>query len=268
MPLGVGSETRSGVAVSPSWDDEKKRLASAMRSNPTAAEAALWDVLRRRPQGLTFWSQHVIRGWIADFYCPAARLVIEVDGSAHKGREAHDQLRDEVMRAYRFGVLRFTNQQVHADTGAVAAKIVEEALRRGGRQREDEMAARRSRQRALAQERAQRAAEEPRTVSPSKPATPRVRAKVERIPAKPAKARFRCTWCLHEWVANIKDIQECRRCPGADVDRLCKNCNFRVAHPRLVVCVPCGEASHIARGAVGAGGDEFGVGKHRARKVL
>ena len=54
--------------------------------------------LKGRPGDFTFWNQHVIRGWIANFYCPAARLVIELDGSSHHDREAQDQLRDQVKR--------------------------------------------------------------------------------------------------------------------------------------------------------------------------
>lgn len=250
--------------MSPAWEDAKQQLAAAMRSNPTSAEAVLWDRLKRKPGGFTFWNQHVIRGWIADFYCPAARLVIEVDGSSHRGREAQDQLRDEVMRAYRFGVVRFANSEVHQDVDIVVGKIVAEVLQRGGRRREDEMAARRLRLReAAAQGRRETVAEPDPT-----PVVRVPRTRVEYVPGRPTKARFRCTWCLQEWVAAVRDVQRCHRCPYAEVDRLCKTCNLRVAHPRILACATCYEASRAARDAVGNGNEQYGQGRHRARKLL
>jgi len=59
----------------------KVALAKINRSEPTAAEAAAWDLLRnRRCLGLKFRRQHVIRGFIVDFYCPELRIAVEVDG--------------------------------------------------------------------------------------------------------------------------------------------------------------------------------------------
>jgi len=53
----------------------------------------LWQELRRRPNGLKFRRQHPIGRCIVDFYCPAAGLVIEVDGQAHSmGRESAEGL--------------------------------------------------------------------------------------------------------------------------------------------------------------------------------
>ncbi len=73
--------------------------AGRMRHAPTRSEAALWAVLSgRRVGGVQFRRQYVIGGrWIADFAAPAARLVVEVDGSAHRGRERHDARRDRAL---------------------------------------------------------------------------------------------------------------------------------------------------------------------------
>ena len=73
-------------------DEMRKRslkvaLAKANRHQPTPAEAAAWALLRnRRCLGLKFRRQHVIRGFIVDFYCPELRLAVEVDGTVHRGR--------------------------------------------------------------------------------------------------------------------------------------------------------------------------------------
>ena len=56
-----------------------------MRRNPTDAERALWLLLRsRRLVGYKFRRQHSLGSYVADFYCPTARLVIEVDGGQNE----------------------------------------------------------------------------------------------------------------------------------------------------------------------------------------
>jgi very-short-patch-repair endonuclease len=57
--------------------------ARSLRREMTLPEGMLWQVLRQRPEGFKFRRQHPIGRCVVDFYCPAARLVIEVDGEAH-----------------------------------------------------------------------------------------------------------------------------------------------------------------------------------------
>jgi very-short-patch-repair endonuclease len=58
--------------------------AKVLRKTMTDAEILLWKALRnRRLNGFKFRRQHPIKGFIADFYCHEARLVIEVDGEIH-----------------------------------------------------------------------------------------------------------------------------------------------------------------------------------------
>src|ERR1700679_2709075 len=65
-------------------DSNKLRLARRFRQAPTAAEATAWQILRDRAIfGLKFRRQQLIAGFIVDFYCPAQRLVLELDGGAH-----------------------------------------------------------------------------------------------------------------------------------------------------------------------------------------
>ena len=95
-----------------------------MRSNPTEAEAILWDGLRSRLcSGFKFRRQAVVLGWIADFYCPELRLVIELDGGYHDTRVEADQHRDEVMCRAGISVLRLTNAMVTDNTEAAATQI-------------------------------------------------------------------------------------------------------------------------------------------------
>ena len=54
--------------------------ARTLRRAMTRPEVLLWQVLRERPNGLRFRRQHPVGPFVLDFYCPAARLAIEVDG--------------------------------------------------------------------------------------------------------------------------------------------------------------------------------------------
>jgi len=87
----------------------KVALAKAQRQEPTAAEAAAWALLRnRRCLGLKFRRQHVIRGFIVDFYCVELRLAIEVDGTVHRDRmrAEYDEARSRALAHAGIGVVR------------------------------------------------------------------------------------------------------------------------------------------------------------------
>jgi len=59
-------------------------LARALRHRPTPAERHAWTLLRNRGiLGLKFRRQHVLHGFIVDFYCASERVVIELEGSPH-----------------------------------------------------------------------------------------------------------------------------------------------------------------------------------------
>lgn len=97
----------------------KVQRSREFRQNMTASEAALWNLLRaNRFHGLRFRRQQIIDGFIVDFYCHAAGLVIEVDGSVHREQSGYDSERDRILAARGLCVLRFTNAEVirHPDT--------------------------------------------------------------------------------------------------------------------------------------------------------
>jgi very-short-patch-repair endonuclease len=61
-----------------------KSRARSLRSNLTDAEQRLWSCLRRKQiRGVQFYRQKTIGNYIVDFYAPAAKLVVEVDGAQH-----------------------------------------------------------------------------------------------------------------------------------------------------------------------------------------
>jgi very-short-patch-repair endonuclease len=62
--------------------------------------------------GLHFRRQHVIRGYIVDFFCHEAKLVVEVDGSVHELQKESDQMRDTVLSACGLSVLHLSTTMV------------------------------------------------------------------------------------------------------------------------------------------------------------
>lgn len=103
------------------YNRDLKSFARELRKNMTDAEKALWAGIRRKQlKGGQFYRQKIIGDYIVDFYCPAAKLVVELDGGQHyleKGKE-RDGLRDKCLRGMGLRVLRFSNRDVlmHIDT--------------------------------------------------------------------------------------------------------------------------------------------------------
>lgn len=93
-------------------------------------EVWLWVPLRAARQvSVAFRRQHPIGPYIADFYCEAAKLVIEVDGWVHNTGDhpQRDERRDAYMEALGYRVLRYEAVEVMRDTDGVAQSIFEAA---------------------------------------------------------------------------------------------------------------------------------------------
>jgi very-short-patch-repair endonuclease len=102
----------------------KKATSRRLRSTMTPAERHLWSRLRaNRFEGRQFRRQQVINGYIADFYCHSAALIIELDGSVHENQREYDEERQQALELYDFRVIRFTNDQVMNDLPTVLATI-------------------------------------------------------------------------------------------------------------------------------------------------
>ena len=90
----------------------------------TKEERKLWyEFLKTLP--LTVNRQKVIGNYIVDFYCAAAKLVIELDGSQHyeeSGKEA-DRVRDEYLKSVGIKVLRYSNSDINTKFSAVCEDI-------------------------------------------------------------------------------------------------------------------------------------------------
>jgi len=94
----------------------------ALRKKMTDAELALWKHLRRKQVlGLQFYRQKPLLNFIVDFYCPRAKLVIELDGGQHyePNAQSSDELRDKTLGKLKLKVLRFDNSQVLEEIDSV-----------------------------------------------------------------------------------------------------------------------------------------------------
>ncbi len=101
-------------------------VARALRREATSAERLLWRGLRREQiGGFRFRRQVVLAGFIADFACYEARLVIEVDGATHSTDEelARDAARSAAIEAHGFSILRFANDEVFRNLDGVLETI-------------------------------------------------------------------------------------------------------------------------------------------------
>lgn len=105
----------SGVVHLQRINDRKLQQARILRKNMTIAEKKLWARLRRKQVlGIKFRRQQIIEGFIVDFFCNAAKLVIEIDGGIHETDE--QQLKDEhrrnVFKLRGLKEIRFNNDEV------------------------------------------------------------------------------------------------------------------------------------------------------------
>ena len=105
-----------------------KSTARELRNNMTRTEMLLWSRIRKKQiRNLQFYRQRTIGNYIVDFYCPKAKLVVEIDGGQHYNEPAKmkDKARDEYLQEAGLTVLRFNNNEVFRNTDGVLEVISE-----------------------------------------------------------------------------------------------------------------------------------------------
>ncbi len=108
-------------------DGIARERAREMRREATVAERKLWSHMRRKSiGGVRFRRQYPLFGFIADFYCAEARIVVELDGDSHAEREDYDRWRSRELNRRGYRVVRFLNQEVIENIEGVIEKIWEE----------------------------------------------------------------------------------------------------------------------------------------------
>jgi len=109
--------------------------ARRLRREQTDEEKELWRALRAgRFAGFKFRRQHPVGEYWLDFYCPAARLSVELDGFQHGMPEQHqwDQLREQFLATLGIEELRFWNRQWRDNRAGVLLEIWSALHRRTG----------------------------------------------------------------------------------------------------------------------------------------
>ena len=100
-----------------------RETARELRREATPSEAALWEHLRgRRLGGHRFRREQPIGPYIADFFCPTARLIVEVDGAIHDIQQEYDLERQADLEGAGYRVLRVTAGRVTHDLPGVLAQ--------------------------------------------------------------------------------------------------------------------------------------------------
>ncbi len=92
----------------------------------TECEIILWSHIRNNLLGVRFRRQYGIGSYIADFYCPSLKLVIELDGSQHFTEEGleYDKIREDFMKSLGIKTLRFNNNDVWNNIEGVLEEIM------------------------------------------------------------------------------------------------------------------------------------------------
>ena len=106
------------------FDSRLINNARVLRKNMTAAERHLWyDFLRSYP--LKIYKQKIIGPYIADFYCNAAKLVIELDGSQHYEETGpqKDAVRTAYLESLGLAVVRYSNREINQEFDAVCENL-------------------------------------------------------------------------------------------------------------------------------------------------
>jgi very-short-patch-repair endonuclease len=106
---------------------EKLQRSRELRREMTPAETILWQELRGNKLGVHFRRQQVIKGFIVDFYCHKAALVIEVDGAIHDedAQKEYDIKREQVLHGLGLRVVRFRNEEIEKNLLHVLKRIRE-----------------------------------------------------------------------------------------------------------------------------------------------
>ena len=110
------------------YNKQLREYASELRKNMTDAETRLWWKLRKKQLcNCQFYRQRIICNFIVDFYCPEAKLVVEIDGGQHYSEEGmlKDKMRDSHLADLGLTVLRFSSREVMKNLDGVLERIYE-----------------------------------------------------------------------------------------------------------------------------------------------
>ena len=102
----------------------KIQLAREFRKTPTKSEKIMWRNLRRNNfKGFYFRRQHIIDGYIVDFYCDRIKLAIEIDGSVHQKQIKEDAERQKILEVKKIKFFRVSSREVENNIDLVLKSL-------------------------------------------------------------------------------------------------------------------------------------------------
>ncbi len=107
----------------------EKTKRKSLRKNMPPAEVTLWQFLRnKQANGHKFRRQYSVDKYVLDFYCPSAKLAIEVDGDSHFSDTAiqSDKIRQKAIEEMGIRFLRFTNRDIYENLEGVFEEILKQ----------------------------------------------------------------------------------------------------------------------------------------------
>jgi len=108
------------------YNPRLKKISRTLRKNMTLSEILLWQQLKKKQVlGYDFHRQKPIDEYVADFYCPRLKLVIEIDGDSHDGKEEADRKRQEKLESLGLTVMRFWDSDVKSNVDGIVEQLRE-----------------------------------------------------------------------------------------------------------------------------------------------
>lgn len=114
------------------YRQDLKQLARGLRSKMTEAEVKFWIRVRQKQiDGLRFYRQRPLGKYIVDFYRPAKKMIVEIDGGQHYGVE---DIKNDLEREKYFAdvlklkIIRFANTDILKNIDGVIARLKKELI--------------------------------------------------------------------------------------------------------------------------------------------
>ena len=106
------------------YNPKLKNLSRELRKNSTLSEVLLWKEIRgKKMKGYQFMRQKPIGKYIVDFYCSWLKLVIEIDGDTHTGKDKYDIKRQKYLESLGLKVMRFLDIEIKKNLQGVLIAI-------------------------------------------------------------------------------------------------------------------------------------------------
>ena len=108
------------------YNPRLKQIARKLRKDMTLSEILLWKEIKgKKVLGYDFHRQKPMDEYVVDFYCPRLKLVLEIDGDSHDGKEESDKVKQKKLESMGLTVLRFWDLDVRANVDGIVGQLKE-----------------------------------------------------------------------------------------------------------------------------------------------